>query len=156
MVMRNFKKPISQDVDDLIGLFLDHKVEFLVIGAYAVMVYSEPRFTKDIDFWVNPSPTNSFKVFAALKEFGAPLSKLSVEDFSAPGYFYTMGIPPGRMDILMSVANLDFDSCYASRSMVEFGPRTVPVISMQDLILAKIAAGRPQDLLDLQKLQKKA
>ncbi len=150
---RNFSKPISKDVDDLLGLFQSHSVEFLIIGAYAVMVYSEPRFTKNIDFWVNPSSENATKVYSALKEFGAPLSNLTINDFATPGYFYTMGVPPGRMEILMSVADLSFDSCYASKSEIEFGTRTVPVISKQDLIRAKIAAGRPQDLIDLKKLE---
>lgn len=125
----------------------------MVIGGYAVVQYAEPRFTKDLDLWISTNPENADAVFKALKEFGAPLDGMSAKDFSEEGYFYQMGVPPVRVDILMGVPGVQFDEAWERRVEIQFEDISVTIISKQDLILAKRAAGRPQDLLDADSLE---
>jgi len=143
----------SPDFKELLSLFTAHKVRYLVVGGYAVMKYSEPRFTKDLDLWIAVDRSNAAAVFAALKEFGAPLAGLSEADFQEPGYVYQMGRAPLRVDILMSVEGVDFDQAWRKRVEVGIDGTSIPFIAKDDLIVAKRVAGRPQDLIDLQNLE---
>ncbi len=120
------------------------------------MRYSEPRFTKDLDLLISVDAENAKTVFGALKEFGAPLTNLTEADFSKEGFFYQMGRPPLRIDILMSISGVDFADAWARREAVSLDGIDVNFISKQDLIANKIASGRPQDLLDVEQLKKKS
>ncbi len=146
----------SSDFKELLNLFGKHEVRYLVVGGYAVMKYSEPRFTKDLDLWIAADLKNAEAVYAALKEFGAPLANLTPEDFTQEGYFYQMGRPPLRVDIMMSIPGVRFEEAWKNRVMVELEDLRIPFISRADLIRAKEASGRPQDKIDLQKLRKAA
>ena len=115
--------------------------------------YAEPRFTKDIDIWIGIDPENSRRVYDALREFGAPLIGITPDDFTKPGYFYQMGRPPFRVDIVMTIPGVEFDRAWSNRVTTELGGVEVSFISKSDLIKAKEAAGRPQDLLDLERLR---
>ena len=125
-----------------------------MIGGYALIQYAEPRYTKDLDLWVSVDSANANAVFRALAAFGAPLSGLSEKDFSKEGHFYQMGRPPIRVDILMGIPGPSFDDAWRQRYEVDFDGILVPFISRDDLILAKRAAGRPQDILDADLLSK--
>jgi hypothetical protein len=135
-------------------IFEKYKVRYLVVGGYAVMKYSEPRFTKDLDLFIATDKVNSKAVFAALKEFGAPLENLTVHDFAHEGYFYQMGRPPLRVDIMMSVPGIKFDEAWDNREVVELDELTLFFISRSDLIKSKEASGRPQDKTDIKNLKK--
>jgi len=117
------------------------------------MKYSEPRFTKDLDLWIATDTTNAESAYAALKEFGAPLAGLSAADFTNGDYFYQMGRAPIRVDIMMSIPGVEFDQAWAHRHIVKVDGLEIPFISRDDLIRAKEASGRPQDLLDVQRLK---
>lgn len=144
---------VNSDFSDLLNLFKANNVKYMVIGGYAVVQYTEPRFTKDLDLWISTQPDNAEAVFAALKEFGAPLEGMSPKDFSEEGYFYQMGVPPVRVDILMGIPGVQFDEAWERRVEVQFDDVSVTIISREDLIQAKRAAGRPQDLLDADSLE---
>jgi hypothetical protein len=144
---------MNKDWIELLSLFNASNVRFMIIGGHAVIRYSEPRFTKDIDVWVGTDPANAQLVYTALKNFGAPLAGITPEDFTKPGYFYQMGRPPFRVDIVMTIQGVDFDSAWTNRVVGDMGPLKVAYISKSDLIKAKEASGRLQDLLDLQKLK---
>jgi len=116
------------------------------------MKYTEPRFTKDLDLWVAVDRENAESTFSALKEFGAPLAGLTVDDFAKPGYFYQMGRAPLRVDIMMSIPGVEFEQAWPKRIDFVMGELSIPFISRGDLILSKKAAGRPQDKLDLDHL----
>ncbi len=88
------------------------------------------------------------KVYKALKEFGAPLAGMSEADFAEEGYFYQMGRPPMRVDILMGIPGVEFETAWQGRIEVDFDGLSVKFISREDLIAAKKASGRPQDLID--------
>lgn len=139
---------------ELLDLFKNYEVRFLVVGGHAVMNYTEPRYTKDLDVWIAIDPKNATRTYQALKEFGAPLGDFTPEDFSRPGVFFQIGHAPVRIDIMMSIQGVDFEDCWKRRQLVHVGNTTLPFISKSDLILAKRASGRPQDLLDVEKLEK--
>jgi hypothetical protein len=143
----------SSDFKELLNLFAKHNIRFLVVGGYAVMKYSEPRFTKVLDLWIATDPDNARCVFEALKEFGAPLAGLTAEDFASQDYFYQMGRPPLRVDIMMSIPGVEFDEAWKDREIVELDNCCIPFISRSDLIRAKQASGRPIDKIDIDRLE---
>ena len=147
---------INSDFKDLLSLLNSKKVDYLLVGGFAVILHSEPRYTKDLDIWVRPSKENAVKIFAALAEFGAPLKQLGIEisDFEKTGYFVQLGKEPSRIDILMSVKGAEFESAWQNRDEVVLGDITVPVISRTDLINVKLETARPQDLIDAAALKK--
>ena len=143
----------SPDFKELLKIFEKHKIRYLIVGGYAVMKYSEPRFTKDLDVFIATDQENAKSVYTALKEFGAPLENLSSDDFSHEGCFYQMGRPPLRVDIMMSIPGIEFDVAWENRELVEFDDLKLFFISRSDLIKAKEASGRPQDKIDVEKLK---
>jgi hypothetical protein len=144
----------SSDFKDLLNILEKHKVRYLVVGGYAVMKYTEPRFTKDLDLWISTDEENAKAVFSALKDFGAPLKGLTPHDFTERGYFYQMGNPPFRLDIMMSIPGVEFETAWEHREEVQLEGLIIPFISRADLIRAKDASGRAQDLLDAENLRK--
>jgi hypothetical protein len=144
----------SPDFKELLSILEKHKVRYLVVGGYAVMKYTEPRFTKELDLWIATDEENARAVFAALKEFGAPLKGLTPHDFTEKGYFYQVGNPPLRLDIMMSIPGVEFESCWENREEVLLEKLAIPFISRSDLIKAKEASGRAQDLIDAENLRK--
>jgi hypothetical protein len=139
---------VNSDFSALLRLFDANGVEYMVIGGYAIIQYAEPRYTKDLDLWISTDPENASAVYQSLQSFGAPLEGLSQKDFSEDGFFYQMGQPPVRIDILMGIPGLKFQEAWKRRETVWFDDLAVLFISRQDLIVAKHASGRPQDLID--------
>jgi hypothetical protein len=147
-----------KDQKDLLAVFNSHGVRYLVVGAHAVGVYAEPRGTKDLDVFIQANPTNSEAVFAALAEYGAPLAGMTPADFNdAPDSVFQMGAPPSRVDILQKIEGVDFNEAWANR-IETFIAADIPtqVISRDDLIKNKLAVGRLQDLLDVEKIREAA
>ena len=144
---------VNRDYRDLFAEFNAQKVEFLVVGAYALAVHGHVRATKDLDVWVRTTKDNAERVFRAVKAFGAATEKLSAEDFAQPGTIVQLGIAPTRIDILTRVAGLEFEAAWASRVEASYGDQKVFVVSRVDLIASKRAAARPQDLADLSALE---
>jgi hypothetical protein len=143
----------SPDLKELLSLFKKHSVRYLIIGGYAVMRYTEPRFTKDLDILVAVDEKNAQATYDALKEFGAPLTNLGPNDFAEEGYFYQMGVAPLQVDIPMSVPGVAFSDAWSNKEVTPIAGTEMNFISKDDLIKAKRAAGRPQDLLDLANLE---
>ncbi len=144
----------SPDFRELLKIFEKHKIRYLVVGGYAVMKYSEPRFTKDLDVFIATDSDNANGVYMALKEFGAPLENLTSDDFTQKGYFYQMGRPPIRVDIMMSIPGIEFDAAWEKREVVKLDDLKIFFISRSDLIRAKEASARPQDKIDVDRLKK--
>ena len=144
----------SPDFRELLSLLEKYKVRYLVVGGYAVMKYTEPRFTKDLDLWISIDEENSKAIYAALKEFGAPLKNLYPADFTQKDYFYQMGNPPFRLDVMMSIPGVTFETAWANRENVQLEGFVIPFISKADLIKAKETSARDQDLIDAKKLRK--
>ena len=107
---------VNSDFSDLLRLFNANQVRYLVIGGYALMQYVEPRYTKDLDLWISAYAINAEAVYRARREFGAPLADLTAADFAQEGYFYQMGVPPVRVDILMGIPGAVFAEAWPRRA----------------------------------------
>jgi hypothetical protein len=142
----------NQDFNELLSIFNDHKVKYLVVGGYAVGLHAQPRATKDLDLFIQPDPDNSQAVYSALAKFGAPVAGLTPDDLIKPGYFFRMGKAPLMVEILPDIKGVDFDSAWEKRVETLVDPDTrlkAFFISRDHLIAAKLAAARPQDLADV-------
>ena len=143
---------VNSDFRDLLQALGRSQVRYLVVGGYAVMFHTEPRFTKDLDLWVEPTPENSRRVWDALADFGAPLDGVSPEDFCNPEVIYQIGVEPIRIDIMMKVPGVEFAPAYENRAQSTYAGAAIDIIGVEDLLRAKRTAGRPQDLLDVSRL----
>jgi hypothetical protein len=130
-----------------------NQVKYLVIGGYAVAIHGHPRYTKDIDIWLEMSEENSQKLIKALTEFGFGSLGLTPDDFQTPDQIVQLGYPPSRIDLITTPDGIDFQTCYDSK--IEVILRDIPVnfIDLDNLKKNKLASGRLQDLADLEKLQ---
>lgn len=146
---------LNDDFRDLVVLFADAQVEFLIVGAYALGFHGAPRASGDIDLFVRPSAENAARVFAALLKFGAPLTAHSVAaaDFATPGAVYQVGLPPRRIDVLTQITGVGFDEAWTGRATAEVEGRTIHVIGREAFLKNKEAAGRPKDLADAARLR---
>ena len=130
-----------------------HGVEYLVVGAHALAAHGRIRATKDLDVWVRPEPENARRVLAALRSFGAALHGLTEDDLTTPGVVFQIGVPPVRIDILTMIDGVDFESAWRARVSAHFAGVPAAVIARQHLIQNKRAAGRAQDLADVEWLE---
>jgi len=139
------------DFKELLSILNGQKVKYLVVGGYAVSFHAQPRATKDIDILIKADAENGRAVFRALARFGAALAGLAPEDFIERGKFFRMGRAPLTVDILPEISGIDFNKAWQRRVEVVIDPESglrAPFISRADLLTAKLAAGRPQDLAD--------
>jgi hypothetical protein len=146
--------PVNPDFRDLFAALNGAGAEYLLVGGYALAVHAAPRFTKDLDVWVNPTCENAARVLAALKAFGAPLGELTQDDLAAPGIVFQMGLPPNRIDLLTSIDGVAFAEAWPARLMTEYGGQSLPVIGRTHLLANKRASGRPQDLVDADAIER--
>jgi len=140
---------IPSDYKELLSALNKRGAKYLIVGAYAVIYYTEPRYTKDLDIWVGPEIENATKVYGALKQFGAPLRGLTPADFTKPSLVYQIGVDPVRVDILMGIPGLDFNTAWQRRKRVVFEGVDGSVIGIEELMRSKKKANRPMDLVDI-------
>lgn len=145
---------MNSDFQDLLRLFAKHEVRYLVVGGYAAMHYSQPRFTKDLDLWLEPSPENAACVMRAFGEFGMPLIDVTPADFEKESFQYMVGRAPVLFDFLTSLPGLNFKACWESRVSDESEGFPISYLSKESLIRAKQLAGRPQDISDLDEIRR--
>lgn len=143
---------LSQDFKEFIQSLNANNVRYLVVGGYAVAVHGHPRYTKDIDIWVAMDKDNAERMVLALKDFGFGSLGLKPDDFLVPDQIIQLGYPPARIDLLTTLAGVDFESCYVSRVEVVLDGVRVSFIDLDNLRKNKKAAGRLQDLADLENL----
>lgn len=144
---------LNQDFKEFIQSLNDNQVRFLIVGGYAVAFHGHPRYTKDIDIWIEISRQNAERVVNALTQFGFASLNLTADDFLEPGIVLQLGYPPNRIDLLMGLGGVDFATCYASRIQTEIEGVILPFIDLENLILNKRASGRLQDMADVENLQ---
>ena len=111
----------NPDFKELFAALFDAQAEFIVVGAHAVMVYTEPRYTKDLDVWVRPTLENATRVLRALATFGAPLADLTVEDLATEGVVFQMGVAPNRVDVLTAIDGVSFEEAWTRREHSLYG-----------------------------------
>jgi hypothetical protein len=144
----------NPDFKDLFSALSDAGAEFIVVGAHAVMFYTEPRYTKDIDVWVRPTRDNAERTLRALGTFGAPMADLTVDDLSTEGTIFQIGVAPNRIDIITSIEAVEFQGAWERRVASTYGGVSISLLSLADLLVNKRAVGRPQDKLDVEKLER--
>jgi hypothetical protein len=145
---------LHRDFKDLLAEFVGEKVEFVLIGGYAVGRYTKPRATKDLDLLVAGSPANLERVARALERFGAPKDIVAhARTLEADEVLY-LGHDPVRIDVLRRADGIDTEATISRAIHATVGDLTIPIISLDDLIANKRASARPQDLADLALLEK--
>lgn len=144
---------LNSDFRDILSAFCEEKVEFMLVGAYAVAAHGLPRATGDIDLWIKCRADNAQRVWRAVERFGAPIADLTLEDFSKPGTVIQLGVSPRRIDILTEITGVDFHEAQAEQLVVNIEGLQIPVIGRIHLIKNKRALGRPQDQADVARLE---
>jgi len=145
---------LPKDFKELLQLLNSKKIEYLVVGGYAVALYGYPRATGDIDIWIATSKDNAHKTVEALKEFGFNTPQLKEELFLEKEKNIRMGNPPLRIELLTSIDGVEFTECYRNKKTVAIDDIDINFISLEDLKKNKKAGGRYQDLADLENLEK--
>ena len=143
---------LNQDFKEFIQSLNDNGVRYLVVGGYAVALHGHPRYTKDIDIWIDLSDVNAANMVKAIDQFGFGSLGLTAEDFLVPDQIIQLGYAPNRIDILTTVPGVDFAQCFDSRVRVEIDDITANFIDLDNLKKNKKASGRLQDLADLENL----
>ena len=143
---------VQQDFKDLLALFNEYKIEYMIVGAYALAFHGAPRYTGDIDILVKPEPLNAQRIMAALNKFGFGLVGLKTEDFETPDKVIQLGVPPVRVDIVTSITGVSWKEAFSGRAEGKYGDIPVYYIGRQQLISNKQALGRKKDLADLEAL----
>jgi hypothetical protein len=146
-----------QEYKDLLSAFHAHGFKYLVVGCFAVIYHSQPRFTKDMDLFIKADPANAKATYAALADFGASLESIRPEDFTDRNSFCRFGRYPKGFDILPAIPGVEFDAAWERRVEIVVDAATGlkgNFISADDLIASKLASGRPQDLADADAIRK--
>ncbi len=144
---------LSKDFKEFIELLNKNRVRYLVVGGYAVALHGHPRYTKDLDVWVELSSKNAGNILIALEQFGLGSLELSHDDFMEADQIIQLGYPPNRIYILTSIKDLSFNDCYVQRVQVIIEDIRVNFIDFDSLKVNKRATGRLQDLADLENLE---
>jgi len=150
--MKGTNETPSRDFADFLNLLVQHQVKALIIGAFAVAFHAKPRFTKDLDLFVEATPENAERLLRAIDAFGFGALGLTVNDF-VPGRVTQLGYPPNRIDLVTSIDGVTFEEAWASRVAGNYGGIEVWYIGRDALVRNKKASARPQDLVDLATLR---
>lgn len=126
---------------------------YLIVGGYAVMLYTEPRYTKDLDLAISTQAEDVEALRKALEAFGFPMSDEAAAELAKPNKMISIDRPPSRIDILNQISGIEFDRAWERRTTVDIGGVDASFVSREGLLASKRAAGRPQDLLDLTRLE---
>jgi hypothetical protein len=131
-----------------------HDVRALIVGAHALAFHAKPRYTKDLDLFVEATPENAARVLAALDEFGFGALGLTIDDLAERGRSVQLGFEPNRIDVRSNLAGISFSEAWANRAEGTFGGQVVAFIGRAELMRNKAASARPQDLADLDLLRR--
>ena len=144
---------LNPDFKEFIESLNDNGVRYLVVGGYAVAFHGHPRYTKDIDIWIEMTPENAAKVVNALDQFGFGSLGLKEADFLVPDQIIQLGYPPNRIDLMSTLPGVDFSTCYSSRIQIEVDEVPVNFINWENLRKNKKPSSRHKDLADLENLE---
>ena len=139
---------LNPDFKDILSAFIKEKVEFLVVGGYAMAFHGYVRATGDIDLWIHCSDENAEKVWRALQTFGAPLFDLNIEDLKTLGMVFQIGLVPSRIDVITQIDGVDFEDAWKEHKTVEIENLQIPVIGKTQLLTNKKSTGRAKDRND--------
>ena len=144
------KLKLDANFCDLLSAFRAGSVKYLIVGGWAVSIHAQPRATQDMDIFVSSEPENIQAIYMALLQFGAPLDNVDQRKFLEPGTFFRIGAPPCQIDIFTGIPGVQFEACWRNRLEVVLDDEGLSAnfISAEDLVAAKVASGREQDIAD--------
>ena len=142
----------QQDFKELLALLNEHKVEYVIVGGYALAFHGAPRYTGDHDILVKPDSRNAERILAALDNFGFGELDISTADFEKPDVVVQLGVAPVRVDIITSLTGVDWEQTYSGRVRGQYGDVPVDYIGREQFIANKRAVGRKRDIADLESL----
>ncbi len=158
-VTEDFKESnvqLKPDLKDVLRTLNKHHIAYLLVGGYAVMKYTEPFYTKDMDIWIEATPENARRTYAALVEFGAPMADLTVHDLTQPHVVFQFGVAPTRVDVMTTIDAVTFQEAWAERTETHLEDVPLFVISLEHLKRNKRASNRDTDKIHLSRLEKYA
>jgi hypothetical protein len=144
---------VTKDFEELFACLNARRVEAIIVGGYAFAFHAKPRYTKDIDVFVNPTFENAERLLSALDDFGFGGLGLTTADFTRPGRIVQLGVPPNRVDLLTAIDGVTFAEAWDGRAHGHYGNVPVVYLGRAELIRNKRASGRLQDLADLETLE---
>ncbi|MCH7976086.1 MAG: hypothetical protein IIC18_05980 [Bacteroidetes bacterium] len=144
---------LNQNFREFVGLLNEHEVRYLIVGGHAVAAHGHPRYTDDLDVWVECTPENARLLIQVLDDFGFSSLGLAENDFSEPDNVIQLGFPPQRIDLLTGLSGVSFKECYPARERFQHNGLTLAIIGLECLRKNKKAVGRHQDLGDLENLE---
>ena len=144
---------LQKDIREFVELLLSEKVDFLLVGGYALAVHGAPRFTEDIDFLIHLSSENADRLIQVVEKFGFGDLDIERDDFLKPDFVIQLGMAPNRIDLLTGIDGLSWEEIWESRIGYEFDGLPIHVIGREQLIKNKLASGRTKDLADAERLQ---
>lgn len=143
---------IQEDFKEFFALLNAHKVEFIIVGGYALAFHGVPRYTGDIDVYINPGPLNAERIMKALEDFGFSSLGLSIEDFRKEDHVIQLGVPPIRIDIITSISGVSWEQAESSKIPGKYGDVSVFYIGREQYLANKRATGRAKDIADIEAL----
>jgi predicted nucleotidyltransferase len=144
---------LTADFKEFVTLLIKNNVEYLIVGGYAVGIHGHPRYTGDLDIWLNPTEGNAMNILKCVQEFGFGSFNLQVSDFTKLGNVIQFGNPPLRIDLLTEIDGVKFEACFNNKKEVELDGLIVNFIGYGDLIKNKKESGRLKDLDDIDNLK---
>jgi hypothetical protein len=152
---------INRDFADFIRLLNQHGAEYMVVGGYAVGLHGHPRFTGDLDVWINRTEENIDKVLAVVRDFGGPMAQIdrnkllenATKTNPSPGISF--GREPVRIEVLTAIDGVEFVDCYQRVQYRDVEGIMLKFIHYDDLLKNKRATGRTKDTADIEDLEKK-
>ena len=146
---------LAEDFEDFVKLLNQHKVEYMIVGGYALAFHGKPRHTGDLDIWINISEDNAIQMLKVVDDFGLQSLGFQKEDFLTEGLISQIGDPPLRIDLLNQIDGVTFNEALPDMQKIELeNDFTINFIGLDDLIKNKKASARRQDLTDVKTLQK--
>lgn len=144
---------LQKDLREFVELLLSHDVDFVIVGGHAVAFHGYPRLTDDLDILVRPTPQNARRVMDVLDLFGFGDIGLTADDFLAADQVIQLGRAPNRIDLLTNIYGATIDEIWHDRVAASLDGLPVMMIGRETLIRNKRATGRPQDLVDADKIE---
>ncbi|MBI3099145.1 MAG: hypothetical protein HYY93_13020 [Planctomycetes bacterium] len=148
MVVRKITR-VEQSFEEFIASLNSNGARYLIVGAFAFSYHARPRYTKDIDFWVEPSPENALRVLRAIRDFGYKTLDVDEAILEKRGQVLILGVAPVRIDVITSISAVSFGSAWRNRSVGRYGGQKAWFLGRRELLRNKRAVGRPQDLADV-------
>lgn len=147
---------LEPDFSEFCSLLNAHRVEFVIVGAYALAFHGAPRYTGDIDFLVRPTEDTGQRLLDAIAAFGFPTAPVTPHDIVIGRKVIQMGVPPVQIHVMSAIDGVTWDEVWAGREQGRLGDLDVQFIGQAEFLKNKKAAGREKDLADIDALRNRS